>query len=129
MYKIERKKSGYVLTFGGLISKEEMNRWVEESRQALASETTPFAVVVDMRTLAPLPPEVQEIMVEGQQLYKEKGMTRSSVIVNNAVTSMQFRRLAKDSGIYEWERYIDGSQDGCFDIAIAWAKDGIDPDA
>ncbi len=128
MYKIERRPSGYLLTFGGIIDEAEMKRWASESAQALAKETSAFSVVVDMRTLAPLKPEAQSAMVEGQKIYKGKGMTRSSVIVNNAVTAAQFRRLAKESGIYQWERYIDGTRDQCQKLAVEWARDGVDPD-
>jgi hypothetical protein len=128
MYKIERRPSGYLLTFGGVIEDKEMKRWVDESARALAKETQAFSVVVDMRTLAPLQPQVQQLMVEGQNLYKGKGMTRSAVIVSNAVTAIQFKRLAKESGIYQWERYLDGAQANCQQLAIGWAKDGVDPD-
>jgi hypothetical protein len=81
-----------------------------------------------MRTLAPLAPEAQTVMVKGQQLYKQRGMRRSAVVVNNALTAIQFKRLAQQSGIYEWERYFDGSKPGFFEAAIAWGKDGVDPD-
>jgi hypothetical protein len=128
MYKIERKLSGYLLTFVGNITPDEMRQWLGEARTALASAASSFCVIVDMRILAPLLPEAQAFMVQGQQLFKGKGMTRSSVIVNNAVTASQFKRLAKDSGIYAWERYFDGTMPGCLDAAIAWGKDGKDPD-
>jgi len=81
-----------------------------------------------MRKLSPLTPEAQQAMVEGQQLFKARGMTRSAVIVNNAVTAMQFRRLAQQSGIYQWERYFDGALPGYLDSAVAWGRDGVDPD-
>ena len=129
MYKIERKAAGYYLTFSGLIPKEEMRRWVEDSRRALEPEAGPFGVIVDMTALSPVPPEVQEILVEGQRLYKERGMVRSSVVVNSAATARQFMGLAKTSGIYLWERYMDGSNRNCFATALAWVKDGVDPDA
>ncbi len=129
MHKIERKTSGFLLTFGGVISQEEMTQWLQESQKALENEAAGFCVIVDMRTLAPLTPEVQETMVQGQQLYKQGGMTRSAVIVNNAITVTQFKRLAKESGIYQWERYLDGSQADCMNQAVAWGRDGTDPDA
>lgn len=128
MHKIERKASGYLLTFGGVMSAEEMKEWVAESRRALESEKGGFCVIVDMRTLAPIGADVQGIMISGQQLYKASGMTRSSVIVNNAITAIQFQRLARESGIYAWERYFDGAAPGCFEAAIAWGRDAIDPD-
>jgi len=87
-------------------------------------------VFVDMRTLKPLPPDAQPIMVAGQQLYKEKGMQRSVVILADAVTTMQFRRLAKESGIYAWERYLDASSNADWKkVGEAWLTQGVDPDA
>lgn len=128
MYKIEQKTSGYLLTFAGNMNAQEMQTWLQESQQALVGAPSSFCVIVDMRTLAPLTPEAQKIMVQGQQLYQQSGMQRSSVVVNNAVTAMQFKRLAQQSGIYQWERYFDGSQPGAFEGSIAWGRDGVDPD-
>ena len=129
MYKIERRNSGYLLTFGGAISKDDMQKWVNESRAVLAKETaSSFGVIIDMRTLAPLPTDAQALMVEGQGLYKTKGMKRSAVVVLNNVTAMQFKRLAQESGIYQWERYIAATTSDWSDIAIAWVRDGVDPD-
>ena len=128
MTKIERKDSGYLLTFAGAISLDEMQKWVAESRKALESEKGGFCVIVDMRTLIPLKQETQLVMVEGQKLYKNRGMTRSAVITNSAVPAMQFKRLAQESGIYKWERYFDGTMPGCLDAAFAWGQDGLDPD-
>lgn len=130
MYKIEKRPSGYLLTFGGFIDASEMQAWLMESERALAAAVGPFGVVVDMRQLSPLAPETQQVMVKGQQLYKNKGMQRSAVIVNNPLTAAQFKRLANDSGIYVWERYIDASSVPNWDkIAVDWVKNKVDPDA
>ena len=129
MYSIERKSSGYLLTFSGFIQKDEMTRWRDESKQILAGETTKhFGVIIDMRELKPLPPDAQDVMVKGQQLFKEKGMERSAVVLSNSVTTMQFRRLAKESGIDAFERYIDASATPNWtDAAVAWVKDAKEP--
>ncbi len=129
MFKIERQSYGFLITFADFIEKPEMERWGEESKKALSTQSGDFGVVVDMRTLKPLSPEVQEVMVNAQKLYKDKGMKRSAVILNNTVTTMQFQRLARSSGIYEWERYIDFSKNPNWQsIAEAWVAEGIDPD-
>ncbi|MDH3999227.1 MAG: hypothetical protein OET90_10365 [Desulfuromonadales bacterium] len=129
MYKIERKKTGYLLTFSGNMDRAEIERWLNESKLALAKESaTAFGVIIDMRELAPLPNDAQEVMVEGQGLYKQKGMKRSAVIVANNVTAMQFQRLAKESGIHQWERYLSATTPDCNGKAVAWVKDGTDPD-
>jgi len=129
MYKIELLASGYILTFAGIIGKEEMLAWADESKRRLEKAPTTFGVIIDMRDLSPLRPEAQEIMVATQALYKEKGMQRSVVILNNKATAEQFMRLAQESGIYAFERYLDVSATSDWGkVAVAWVKDGVDPD-
>jgi len=130
MYKIEKRPSGYLLTFGGVIAQDEMERWFAESQVALKGAVPPFGVIIDMRTLQPLRPEVQGVMVEGQKTYMAAGMKRSCVIVANAITAAQFKRLARESGIYAFERYLDAETTPDWTKpAVAWVKDGVDPDA
>jgi hypothetical protein len=69
-------------------------------------------------------------MVEGQTLYKSKGMNRSAVVLANPVVTQQFKRLAQQSGIYSYERYIDASTvPDWTKTAVAWVREGVDPDA
>lgn len=129
MHNIEITNFGFRLTFGGFIELEEMKQWAAESEEALLRMPASFYVFVDMRELKPMAPETQECMRKTQGLYKIKGMKRSVVIVNNFLTQHQFKRIAKESGIYEWERYIDASQTPDWDIVgLSWLLNGIDPD-
>ena len=129
MYRIERKPYGFRLVFGDAIDVAEMTRWVEDSKKALVGTTGKFGVLVDMRMLKPLKPEVQGVMVEGQKAYKGQGMERSAVALSNAVIALQFKRLAQESGIYQWERYIDASASTEWEkVAEAWIQSGKDPD-
>jgi len=130
MYHIEKRPSGYILTFSGDIGEAEMQRWKDESERTLAAETaSSFGVIIDMRSLVPLKREVQAIMVNGQRLYRNKGMQRSAVILSSADICRQFRNLAVQSGIYATVRYIDASNEtNPIDKAINWVKGGIDPD-
>lgn len=129
MYKIEKNNYGYKLTFGGFIQADEMKAWLDESRKTLDTTTNNFGVFVDMRSLKPLPQDAQIHMQEGQKLYKQKGMVRSVVILNDVITTMQFKRIANETGIYEWERYINASSVADWEkIGIDWITKGIDPD-
>lgn len=129
MYKIEKKEFGYKISFADFIKADEMKNWLVDSEKTLATVSGKFSVFIDMRDLKPLLPDAQEYMQQGQKLYKQKGMVRSVVILNNAITTMQFKRIAKQTGIYEWERYIDASKNPDWErIGIAWIKDAIDPD-
>jgi len=129
MYKIEKTGYGYKLTFSGYMTADEMSKWVEESKQTLAPQTGRFGVYVDMRMLKPLPPDAQKHMQEGQKIFKQKGMEKSVVILNDTILTMQFKRIAKETGIYEWERYVDASKDNNWEQkGLNWIKKGVDPD-
>ena len=129
MYSIEKTDWGVTLTFGGFMDASEMRAWVNESKEVLKDVASGFGVLVDMRTLKPLSEEVQAVMQEGQKLYKGQGMSRSVVILASAVVTMQFKRIAKETGIYAWERYIDASSNANWqEKGIAWVRDTIDPD-
>jgi len=129
MFKIERQGYGYKITFGGFMRADEMRTWVEESQRVLMTQTGSFGVVVDMRDLKPLPSDAQDLMQNGQRLYKAKGMARSAVILQNSILTLQFKRIAQETGIYGWERYIDASKViGWEQAATAWVASGADPD-
>lgn len=129
MYQIEARPFGFQLTFGGIIDRAEMSKWLDDSRRALGGAPRTFGVVIDMRTLAPLAPDVQSIMVEGQKAFLAAGMQRSCVILASKITAMQFRRLAHDSGIDAFERYLDAQSTPDWSrVAVAWVKDGVDPE-
>jgi hypothetical protein len=129
MWKIEHREYGVHLTFSGHIKEAEMEAWLEASKKELAKLEPPFGVFVDMRDMILLPPESQPAMQAGQRYYREQGMVRSVVILQDDVLAMQFQRIAKKTGIYEWERYIDASNEPNWEQAgLDWIIDAIDPD-
>lgn len=109
MYKIDKTDLGFYLTFAGAMTKAEIEKWYAESEQVLKGPLAPFGVIIDMRTLALLPVDAQGVMVRGQAMYRSRGMERSCVILDDAITTIQFMRLARRSGISKYERYIDAS--------------------
>jgi len=129
VYRIERRPWGVWLAFSGRMSDGEIQDWMRESREVLEEIPRPFSVVVDLRALSPLVPEVQFLLVEGQRLYRERGMVRSAVLLEGPIVLRQFQRIAEQSGIRDGERYIDASRHPDPEaLAIAWARDGTDPD-
>lgn len=129
MYKIEKTDYGICLTFSGFIKKEEMAKWVSDSEQLLKSLPSKFGVLIDMRDLKPLSHDTEVEMQKGQKLYKSKGMERSTVILANSVTTMQFKRIAQETGIDQWERYIDASKTTNWEeVAKKWLINSDDPD-
>lgn len=129
MYRIEKKGWGYRLTFGGSIVAEEMAQWLEESRKILADQEEGFFVFVDMRTIIPLSRDSQIYIRDGQRLYRQRGMIRSVVIVSSPVVAAQFRRIAGETGIHKWERYIDASSTPDWEeLGLGWLFNEVDPE-
>jgi hypothetical protein len=128
VYKIDKTDLGFYLTFAGDMTKAEIEKWYAESVQVLTGRQAPFGVIIDMRTLAPLPVDAQGVMVRGQAMYRSHGMQRSCVILEDAITTIQFMRLARQSGIFKFERYIDASaHEDWLAKARNWVRDAIAP--
>jgi hypothetical protein len=128
VYKIDKTELGFQLTFGGDMTEAELETWYQESARVLSRIHVPFGVLIDMRTLAPLPAEAQKVMVRGQSMYRTSGMQRSCVILEDPITTIQFMRLAKQSGIFRYERYIDASVHKDWrQEARNWIRDAVAP--
>jgi hypothetical protein len=128
MYGIEKTDYGYRLIFSGRILETEMAAWVEESDQLLDKQQGKFSVLIDMRRLDPIASEAQVQMQKGQRLYKQKGMERSVVVLENPTLTLQFKRIAKQTGILLWERYIDSNLvKNWEEVALDWIKNGVEP--
>lgn len=129
MWNISRQSFGFVLTFSGILQQDDLRQWQNQVRQELkAPPPGTWGVVVDMRTLSPLSEEAQKLMVDGQQLFLKAGMKRSAVALNDAVVTMQFRRLARQSGIDAWERYVNAAATPNWQsVAKRWIVEAVEP--
>lgn len=130
MYKIEPRPYGIQLTFADVVAKPELEKWLAESQQKLKTVSRPFGVLIDMRRLKPLDPGAKQVMEKGQMLYKSSGMQRSCVIVESAMLAVQFEQIAKQTGIYAFERYLASADHQDWERrAVNWIKNGVDPAA
>ena len=129
MYRIDPRPFGFHLTFGGMVTAAEMQAWKDEALRAIRNThpPKPFRVYVDMRDLAPLPQDAQEVLVTGQAQFKTFGMDRSVVIVAKRMIAMQMRNTALASGIESGERYISVEEEHWADEADAWILQGVEP--
>ena len=84
---------------------------------------------VDMRHLIPLDKEARQIILDGQKLYLKVGMSRSVVILNNPVLTLQFKQIAHESDIYKYERYIDASHEPNWEqLGLDWLLHETEPE-
>lgn len=112
-----------------IITDDEMLCWLNESGELLKEQEGDFCVFVDMRGLIPLAEGPRKRISEGQKLFKAYGMQRSVVILDNPVLTMQFKQIAHETGIYQWERYIDASSNPEWEkTGMDWLEKSIDPD-
>ena len=129
MYRIDKKSYGPHLTFSGYIPKDELEQWLADSKEMLKSFPDEFVVFVDMRDMELLAPESRPAMIDGQRYYRAHGMQRSVVILKDKITMLQFIGIAKETGIYEWERYIDANAEPNWEqVALDWILNAVDPD-
>lgn len=131
MYEVEITEYGVKNTFSGSIDRAEMQAWVEEAEEIIDASDhagSEWGCLIDMRELQPLEDDVRPVMIKGQRMYREKGMNRSCVILNSAKTARQFRKIAKESGIFEFERYIDASSTPNWEErAMDWIEHEVAP--
>jgi hypothetical protein len=114
----------------GYITPVEMRAWLDDLKpRVLAFNGRPFGLLADARTQKANPPESQEIVKEAMVWLRSNGMERSVVVLDSTVALIQILRLAKSSGVYAYERYLDASKDPDWERkALDWIVRAIDPD-
>jgi hypothetical protein len=121
---------GFRSTAPGYIIPAEARLWFEDLKaRVLRLEGRPFGLLVDSRTQKSNPPESQEIIREAMVWLRAQGMQRSVVVLDSTVALIQILRIAKSTGVYSYERYLDALKDVHWESkAVDWLVNGIDPD-
>lgn len=105
-----------------------MAAWLKEAQAALAGAPEHFGVLVDMRGLKLLAGESKVLLLEGQKRFKAAGMVRSALILDSMLLTLQFKSIAKETGIHAGERYFTASTPEVEERAVEWIVSGVDPD-
>ncbi len=121
---------GFRVHAPGYITPAEARAWFEDLKpRVLALGGTPFGLMVDSRTQKANPPDTQELIKESMVWLRGHGMERSVVVLDSTVALIQILRLAKTSGVYAYERYLDALKDPDWEAkAVDWIARAIDPD-
>ncbi len=102
--------------------------WRKKIKEAVTQLNDEFHVLVDLRKCVLLPPECKPIIEDVESFCKANGMQRSVLILATDIAVMQTKIVAKKTGIYEWERYINASTNPDWEeIAMNWLIKEIDP--
>jgi hypothetical protein len=130
MHRIEETPYGYRVTFEGFLQRNDAGTLLDSMRSKVRPREGGFSVLVDMRSSRAFPFEAQEAVKQAILHCKEVGLERNAVVLNGAIAALQARRLARETGIEAYIRYIDAASEPEWErVAVDWLKDGIDPDA
>ncbi|HYL05852.1 MAG TPA: hypothetical protein VE075_07415 [Thermoanaerobaculia bacterium] len=128
MQRVRTTEYGVDIVFGGPLSREETVELLAELHRELPRGRR-FGVLVDSRRSRAYSAREQEAFRRGILLCVERGMERSVVVVDSAISSLQARRLGKETGTLAWTRYIDARKHPHWQrIAEDWLLRGIDPE-
>ncbi|QRN96088.1 hypothetical protein JRI60_44855 [Archangium violaceum] len=121
---------GFRVHAPGYITPEEARAWLEDLKlQVIALGGKPFGLMVDSRTQRANPTDTQELIRESMVWLRDHGMVRSVVVLDSTVALMQVLGLAKATGVYAYERYVDSLKDPNWEArALDWIIRAIDPD-
>lgn len=129
MHRIEETTYGYRVTFEGFLQRDDAGTLLESMRRTVRPRDGGFAVLVDMRTSRALAAEAQEMVKQAILLCKDAGLERNAVVLNSAITTLQTKRIARETGIEKDIRYIDASIEPEWErVAVDWLTCGVDPD-
>ncbi|MBN1173616.1 MAG: hypothetical protein JXA67_15710 [Micromonosporaceae bacterium] len=119
---------GYKTEISAPFAPEAAASWFEDIKRVVGAPH-PFGQLVDLRGQKPYSEATNQIIEDAMRYVRQQGMQRSAVIVASAVTKMQIMRLAKETGMYDYERYFDASSDPQWERkAVDWIERGVDPD-
>lgn len=124
----EKEEYGFYFGFHSPVTLEDALKWADDVRRLVPEHGRPFCVFADFRTCELLPPASKLVIGEMQRFCLENGMQRSVVILNDKITVMQMALVARTSGIYDGERYIDATTVPNWEqLGLDWLIKGIDP--
>jgi hypothetical protein len=129
MQRVRRTDFGVEIVFGGPLAREEAAELLAELHRELPPPGGHFGVLVDSRRSRAYTAMEQDAFCRGILLCVERGMERALVVHDSGISSLQAKRLAKETGTLAWTRYIDSRNHPDWPrIAEDWLRHAIDPD-
>ncbi len=132
MHRIEETKYGYKLVLEGFLQREEVDQLLESMKTKIRprEKGQTFPLLLDMRKSNAFPSDAREVLKQCLLFCKQSGMERNAVILASAIATLQARRIAKETGIDRWARYIDASSrpNDWERVAVDWLIRGVEPD-
>ena len=130
MHEVKATEYGLYLRVKGSPDPVEGKIILAEIHRVIKTRKTGFCVFSDLREMKLMSDDSQAICLEVQQLILSAGVKRAAVILGNATVAYQFKRLSLQSGMFDFHRYIDSSNEPDWERkGLEWLTKEIDPDA
>lgn len=127
-YTVQKTPFGYRSEIVSPFAPAEAQRWLSEIKQVVGTGKL-TGQLIDSRLAKANSPESGKVIEEAMTFVRARGLQRSAVILSSSVVKMQIQRMARESGVDSFERYIDASADPEWEkTAIAWIEKGVDPE-
>lgn len=126
----EDRPFGFAIIAPGLISEMDARIWIDDLYQLVTrSGRTTFGLLVDIRRQRANPPGATALIQQAMRWLREAGCVRSAVVLDNSMALIQIRRLAAETGVDAYERYINAVATPDWERkAEDWIVRGIEPD-
>jgi hypothetical protein len=128
MHRVDETRYGYRVVFEGFLQQDDVGELLSNMKTTIRPRGNAFALLFDMRKSRAFPAEVRELLRQALHFCKEAGMERNAVVLSSAIATLQARRLARESGVEEWSRYIDASHPDWEKIAVDWLVRAVEPE-
>ena len=119
MYKFEMKPShkAFIITMGGLISREESSNYMEDlSKRLKTFNTSEYYVIIDTQDLSASTQDMLDRMKEGiELLVKTPFKGRFNIVSKHVITNMQAKRVAGENlshitPVQSYEEFVSVTQ-------------------
>lgn len=128
MYKIDEATYGFRITNSGQFSVFEAEEFKRDLLRRLSEHNQPFSLLIDIRNLIPLSPEVMSIMREVQLACRQMSLERVAMVMSSPVVRGQAQQVSFDTRTNPHDRYIDAARNPNWEkAAIDWLVDGVEP--
>jgi hypothetical protein len=128
MQIIEKTDYGFRITNSGLLTLPEAESFKFKLLEKLSGHQSSFSLLVDIRGLIPLEPEVAEVIKEIMRTCAQMSIIRAAIVVSSPVIKAQQQQMSYDSLTAQFDRTIDASKYLDWEErALAWVKEGTEP--
>ena len=128
MISFKETEFGLKLEVRGLLELSDFSEFYNQAQKFLMNIPRGFYLLLDLRELAPLSPEITPALKNIHKLFLSHGLSRAAVITANSRVTVQTKKISLETGLFDKEIYVNPDIYPDWEKrALKWFKLGIDP--